>query len=584
MSKGKGRGLFFLYMLILLSTALESFGIASLYPVVDILQDSDQLSLYQNRFFSWIPTLEPSLGGGRFTAFLLIGVGSLFLLKNVFGVLAQHFINKISTRLHCSWIDKIFTSYMGRSYSFFVEHQAGDLVQRQLMQTEKAASALREFIRLCAGLTTILALYLVMLYTAFKITLLMTLLFLPVYYLTSLISKGPIYHSGERIVEIQKEAFSLSTEVISGIRQVKVFLAEDFFTHRLRSMWDEFARHQIRNMLLATLPRPTMETLVVLLGLGGAYVLIGNEKSGGVFMPVAAVFGAALYRMLPLIAGASNQTMNIAALVPSAERVAALLEEKTPRAGGIPVASLQTSIVFEKVSFGYNSRDLVLSEVSLTFEQNRFYGIVGSSGGGKSTIIDLLSGFYTPQKGRVLVDGMDLRDVDIRSWFAQLGVISQENFLFSGTIEDNICFGVEELDRDEARMEDSARVAFAHDFIKELPQGYKTPVGERGVKLSGGQRQRLAIARAIYLNPPVLIFDEATSALDPISEKRVQEAIENLHGKRTLIAVAHRLSTIANADHIYVVENGRLIEQGDHQSLRMNNGFYSQLYASQVIQ
>ena len=208
----------------------------------------------------------------------------------------------------------------------------------------------------------------------------------------------------------------------------------------------------------------------------------------------------------------------------------------------------------------------------------------GGSGSGKSTLVDLLTGFYSPQRGRVLIDGVDLRDVDMHSWRAQLGVISQETFIFSGTMEDNICFGVDVEKRDLERMREAARISYADEFIQQLPEGYRTLVGERGVKLSGGQRQRLAIARAIYLDPPILILDEATSSLDSLSEQKVREAIELLHGERTVIVIAHSLATVAGSDHIYVIENGRLTEQGSHEELRARGGLYSRLCAGQALE
>jgi ABC-type multidrug transport system fused ATPase/permease subunit len=178
---------------------------------------------------------------------------------------------------------------------------------------------------------------------------------------------------------------------------------------------------------------------------------------------------------------------------------------------------------------------------------------------------------------------MDLRDFNINTWLSQVGIISQEAFIFSGNIEDNICFGVDAKNRNLSRMKEAAGIAYADEFIEQLPEGYQTLVGERGVKLSGGQRQRLAIARAIYLDPPVLIFDEATSSLDANSERKIQEAIETLHGKRTVIVVAHRLVTVSSSDHIFVLEGGRLSEEGTHEQLLQGKGLYSRLCAKQSL-
>ena len=276
--------------------------------------------------------------------------------------------------------------------------------------------------------------------------------------------------------------------------------------------------------------------------------------------------------------------MSLASLLPSVETVAALLRQEPTAEKGPPIPPMTKQIEFQNISFSYDGRKNVLEDLSLKFENKKFYGIVGVSGSGKSTIIDLIAGFFKPQKGQVLVDGVDIKNANINTWLRQVGIISQDAFIFSGTIDDNICFGIDIEDRDQNRIKEAARIAYADEFIDPLPEGYQTMVGERGVKLSGGQRQRLAIARAIYLDPPVLIFDEATSSLDVNSERKIQEAIETLHGKRTVIVVAHRLVTVASADNIYVLENGGLAEKGTHEELKVRNGLYSRLCAKQSLE
>ena len=300
--------------------------------------------------------------------------------------------------------------------------------------------------------------------------------------------------------------------------------------------------------------------------------------------PVLAVFAAGIYRILPLAAGSSAQAMSLASLLPSVETVAALLRQEPNAEKGPPIPPMTKQIEFQNISFSYDGRKNVLEDLSLKFENKKFYGIVGVSGSGKSTIIDLIAGFFKPQKGQVLVDGVDIKNANINTWLRQVGIISQDAFIFSGTIDDNICFGIDIEDRDQNRIKEAARIAYVDEFIDPLPEGYQTMVGERGVKLSGGQRQRLAIARAIYLDPPVLIFDEATSSLDVNSERKIQEAIETLHGKRTVIVVAHRLVTVASADNIYVLENGGLAEKGTHEELKVRNGLYSRLCAKQSLE
>jgi ABC-type multidrug transport system fused ATPase/permease subunit len=323
--------------------------------------------------------------------------------------------------------------------------------------------------------------------------------------------------------------------------------------------------------------------MVVLAGVATLAMFMNLSGQEEEVLPMLAVFAVGMYRILPLSAAFSAQAMSFAAQLPSAETVASILGEENKDKKGRALPAMAEKIEFQNVSFSYSNREVVLEDMSLSFENNKFYGIVGVSGSGKSTIIDLIAGFFKPQKGRVLIDGVDLSDVDVSTWLCQLGLISQEAFIFSGTIEDNICFGVDAEDRDQSRIKEATQIAYADEFIDTLPEGYQTMVGERGVKLSGGQRQRLAIARAIYLDPPVLIFDEATSSLDANSERKVQEAIEALHGKRTVIVVAHRLVTIAGADYIYVIENGRLTEEGTHEKLRAGSGLYSHLCTKQSL-
>lgn len=562
---------------------MESIGIASLYPLVDIFQDANQLDYYKDKFAFWVPAVD-SLSRKQFLSYSFFAMGTFFVFKNLFLVLAGYGNIKVSTNLYCSWMNQILKTFMNKPYSYFMENKAGDLAQRKIMQTHKASGALRGFILLLGGLTNIAGIFLVLCFINLKAALAATFMMVPVYFITMTTSRGKVYNAGNHMVKLEQKAFGLITEILSGIKQLKVFRAEDHFQNCIQKIWDEFSRHSILNQFVATLPRPALETLAVLAG-AGILALFATDADGqtkNVF-PIIAVFAAGIYRILPLAAGVSAQMMSFASVLPSVEIVADLLSEETKENPGQTLPPMTKKIEMQNVSFSYSTREAVLNNLSLTFENNKFYGIVGVSGSGKSTIIDLISGFFKPQKGKVLIDGIDLSEADIRTWLCQIGLISQDTFIFSGTIEDNICFGVNAENRDQNRVKEAARIAYANEFIDSLPEGYHTTVGERGVKLSGGQRQRLAIARAIYLNPPVLIFDEATSSLDANSEKKVQGAIDALHGKRTVVVVAHRLVTVANADYIYVIENGSLAEKGTHEELRARNGIYSRLCAKQSL-
>jgi len=246
----------------------------------------------------------------------------------------------------------------------------------------------------------------------------------------------------------------------------------------------------------------------------------------------------------------------------------------------LKIDSLNKNIVFQDVSFHYgNEEEQVLDNINFSIDSGEIIALVGPSGAGKSTLVDLIPRFYDTIAGSILIDGKNIKDIDINSLRSLMGIVTQETFLFNDTIRANISYGAESIE--DNIIKDAATAANAHDFIKKLPDGYDTIIGERGISLSGGQRQRIAIARAIVKNPPILILDEATSSLDTESEKNVQEAIEKLMRNRTVIVIAHRLSTVHNADKILVLDNGKIIDEGNHEELINRDGVYKELHNMQ---
>ena len=312
------------------------------------------------------------------------------------------------------------------------------------------------------------------------------------------------------------------------------------------------------------------------------YFTIRHSGSTSGLIPLISVFGGGVYKILSSLSVINNKIMNMGQVLPSVNIVCDLLA-LNPNPVKLPeIDRFKERIHFEEATFSYSENKFHLSKINLTFEKGKFYGIVGPSGCGKSTLADLIIRFYSPQSGRILVDNKNLGDVDVRSWRKQIGFISQETFIFNGTIEENISFAEDVTISDRNKVVASAQIADMDEFIRSLPNGYQTEVGERGVKLSGGQRQRLAIARAVYRDPEIYIFDEATSSLDSISEKNIQKAIEGIAQTKTVIAIAHRLSTVMNADEIFVLNNGRIVERGTHLELLRRKGFYDELYANQA--
>ncbi|MGH8015740.1 MAG: ABC transporter ATP-binding protein, partial [Candidatus Zixiibacteriota bacterium] len=318
---------------------------------------------------------------------------------------------------------------------------------------------------------------------------------------------------------------------------------------------------------------------VLILFVAGTKIIAGSdEMSAADFM----TFLFAMFAMIRPVKSLSQIHVKIQEGLAAAQRIFEVIdtEEKVadlPGAGSIQ--EFKNAISYEKVTFSYNGTEPVLREVSFNVKPGEVVAFVGPSGGGKSTLLDLLPRFYDPQQGKIVIDGNDIKQLGLSSLRNLMGIVTQETLLFNDTIANNIAYGHDEVSRD--KIIEAARMANAHDFIAEFNKGYETIVGNRGVMLSGGQRQRIAIARALLKNPQILIFDEATSALDTKSEILVQEAIDRLMSGRTVLVIAHRLSTIKHADRIIVIDDGRITESGTHDSLMKNNGLYNRLYSMQ---
>ena len=311
---------------------------------------------------------------------------------------------------------------------------------------------------------------------------------------------------------------------------------------------------------------------------GGFLVINGSMTPGEFFSFLTAMFMA--YTPIRKLAGSNNQIQQALA---AAERVFGVLDLKTEQdaeKGRLELPRIAQSVTFDDVTFHYESQSVpALNDINLTIRAGEMVALVGSSGSGKTTLVNLIPRFYEPTAGRILIDGVDIQSYTLRSLRSQIGMVSQDVVLFDDSIRNNIAFG-----REDATDEDiiqAARLAYAHDFVERLPQGYETVVGEKGVKLSGGERQRVAIARAILRDPPLLILDEATSALDTESERVVQLALANLMKNRTTVVIAHRLSTIQQADRIMVLARGSIVEVGTHDELLCRDGQYKRLHAMQ---
>jgi subfamily B ATP-binding cassette protein MsbA len=382
------------------------------------------------------------------------------------------------------------------------------------------------------------------------------------------------------------EMTSVVQEAITGMRLVKSFRGEAYEEGRFYAASDRYAKGMIRVQRLAFLAQPITETVgtaiaVVILGFGAREVLVTQSMSGSELI----AFLLLVLRMLQPLKQLSQVPTVAQQSLAAAERLFEVMDRPTEAMldrGTRNVTRLQNELVFENVNFAYETEP-VLRDLAFAVRKGDIVALVGPSGAGKSTLVDLIPRFYEPTSGRILIDGVDTRDISLPSLRALTGIVSQDTVLFNDTVRQNIAYAAGGK-YSHAEIEAAARAANAHDFIMALPNGYDTILGERGTRLSGGQRQRLAIARALLIDPPILILDEATSALDTESERLVQEAIDRLLAGRTVFVIAHRLSTVQHATQIFVLDQGRIVERGTHAMLlATGNGVYRRLHELQFV-
>ncbi len=524
-----------------------------------------------------------SLGALQFVcAVVVISV----LLSNIFRYLSVRQLENFKVNLVANLRQAVFDNASGLHLGYFSNQRKGNLISRILTDVQEVENSVANTLGAAFKELPTLIVYL---FALFKISTTLTLfafLVIPV--------SGTFI--AVMVKRMRKEArdgqnrlsglISLMDEVFGGMRVIKAFNAEPFIREKFRSENNAYKK-SIRSMAFKReMSSPFSEfmgvTVVAMILLyGGSMVLTNSsELSASEFIFYIATFSQVMRPAKEITNAFSNTQRGIAA----GERVFELLDKENEVVNienPARITAFDQEIEFENVSFEYESGIRVLNNISFRIRKGQTIALVGSSGGGKSTVADLLPRFYDPVSGSVLIDDRDLREVDIVSLRALMGIVTQEPILFNDTIYNNISFGIQASEEEVIR---AARIANAHEFITDQPDGYQTVIGDRGSKLSGGQKQRISIARAILKNPPILILDEATSALDTESEKLVQEALTQLMKNRTVLVIAHRLSTIQHADEILVVHQGEIIERGNHdQLMQIDHGFYQKLTSMQTL-
>ncbi len=580
----KRRGVLVLCIVTLMA-ALEVAGVASVMPFLSVVgnpavveTNSVLASLYDGLGFQSREAFLMALGAAAF---------GMVLFSGLFRVFAYYVLNRFIEMRRHSVGERLLETYLRQPYAFFLDRHSGDMAKSILSEVDQlVANVFRPGIQAAAylvvGMGMVLLLVLVDPWLALGVAVVIGGLYALIFGLV----RGFLGRIGVDRAQANRERFTTASEALGGIKAVKLLGREHAYLSRYRPASIRFARHVATSQTFSQTPKFLIEAV----GVGGvlalAVVLMATREGVGEILPILGLYAFAGYKLLPAIhqtySGMAQLRFGGAAVDDIHEDLhqrSALAEiQRRPPERLAP----QRDIRLESVSFTYpGSQVPALQDIDLSVPVGASIGLVGTTGAGKTTLVDILLGLLRPGEGSLSVDGVPVSDDNLRAWQQTVGYVPQEIFLGDATIAENIAFGVpwDEIDRDA--VERSARMAQVHGFVtEELPDGYWTRVGERGVRLSGGQRQRLGIARALYHDPEVLVFDEATSALDSATEGAVMEAVRNLHHRKTIILIAHRLSTLEGCDRIYVLEDGRVQGSGTYQELLASSQPFQALAAS----
>ncbi len=521
------------------------------------------------------------LRGDKLSALLRICIVFFFvyLLKNVAGYLGSILMTYVGQRVTKDLRDSLFEKFTRLPLSYFHRHRGGELISRATNDVQVANKCVNvSFTNLVRDPIFVL------MYLAFAVILswrltLVAMAVLPLSMLVIVQIGKKLRKYSHRQQEKMANLTSVLQETVYGIRVVKAFAMERFERSKFLAESERLFRDVYKIARMQRLSSPLSEQLSVLVGLfilwyGGRQVLRAGSLEPDLFI----LFLVAIFSLVHPLKELSQVNNAIQEGMAAAERIFAVLDAapEPDQEGGEALRDVRGRVELRGVTFGYDPAEPVLRDIDLVVEPGEAVALVGPSGAGKSTLVDLIPRFYDPQRGRVLIDGRDVREFSLASLRRSMGIVTQEVILFNDTLRNNIAYGLPDVD--DERIEAAARAANAWDFIGRLPEGLGTLIGDRGLKLSGGERQRISIARAILKDPPILIFDEATSALDTESELLVQEAIDRLVRSRTTFVIAHRLSTIQNVDRIYVLQGGRVVQVGPHAELLAGGGLYRDLY------
>ena len=581
----------------ILSAILNIFSFAALIPIINILFNTGDAET-ATQYIAWgsasareVVTnnanffVQQLIGEmGATTTLLVIGLFLAFMtfLKTSAYFLSSATIIPVRTGVVRDIRNQLYRKITSLPLGFFSEERKGDIIARMSGDVQEIENSIMSSLdMLFKNPILIIAYFSTLIIISWQLTL-FTIIFVPIFGWFMGFVGRKLKARSITAQSLWSDTMSQVEETLGGLRIIKAFCAEEKMNSRFDRINSEYRNHIKRVNIRQQMAHPMSEFLgtvmiVIVLWFGGVLVLNNQTIEAPTFIYYLII----LYSIIQPLKDFSKAGYNIPKGLASMERVdKILLAENDIREPVKPVhiSSFEHQIEFRHVSFKYDQQ-WVLKDINIVIPKGKTIALVGQSGSGKSTLVDLIPRYYDVQEGEVLIDGINVKDLGIHDLRQLIGNVNQEAILFNDSFFNNISFGVENATMKQ--VEEAARIANAHDFIMQTEEGYNTNIGDRGGRLSGGQRQRVSIARAILKNPPILILDEATSALDTESERLVQDALERLMKTRTTVAIAHRLSTIKNADEIYVLHEGHIVEQGSHDKLMSANGYYRKLHDMQ---
>lgn len=558
-----------LVIMMLISAILETASISIVIPVVTIVMDRDAIA--NNELVGKLYNMLGCQSTESFTVIIMLSMIFAFILKNLFLFFQQRMLYRFIYTNQFNTSMKVMKRYMNRSYEYYLYADTANIQRNITSDVNNMYALVMSLLTIASEVIVFIFLAVVLIVADPMLTVMISALLVVTLLVIKLLLEPILKRTGEDNREHYSDLFKWISQIVAGIKEVKVGNSEKYFINEYEKCGRGYVGAVRTFTLLSNVPRLFIETVCVIGMIAYLLFLVLTGQSAVGLMSTIAAFGLAVVRLMPCANRINNQLNNIAYYQPAFLAVADSLkaeidaknlgiEEFEPADNKLEV---KDKIELKEICYKYPNTDKwIFDKASLTIPVGKSIGIVGTSGSGKSTIVDVLLGLLSISDGHIYADGIDVLDKDnYRSWLKNVGYIPQTIYMLDDTLRNNICFGIPRDKIDEERLWEVVKEAQLDEFINSLPEGLDTSIGERGIRISGGQRQRVGIARALYHNPEVLILDEATSALDNDTEAAIMESINRLHGLKTLVIVAHRLQTIEKCDEVYRVSDGKIIKE-----------------------